>query len=87
MSPQVLSSPAELLRRPALSGTAAISARGKDNLMRLMTASLCGGIVFVLAACGNTATERAATGGLGGAVIAGPVGAVVGGTVGAATAN
>lgn len=62
-------------------------ARGKDNLMRLMTASLCSGIVFVLAACGNTATERAATGGLGGAVIAGPAGAVVGGTVGAATAN
>jgi len=38
-----------------------------------------------LAACGNSATERAATGGLGGAVVAGPAGAVVGGTVGAAT--
>jgi osmotically inducible lipoprotein OsmB len=62
-------------------------ARRKDNLMRLMTATLCGSIVFMLAACGNTATERAATGGLGGAVIAGPAGAVVGGTVGAATAN
>ena len=42
---------------------------------------------IALAACGNTATERAATGGLGGAVIAGPAGAVVGGTVGAATAD
>jgi hypothetical protein len=62
-------------------------ALGKDNLMRLMTASLCSGIIFVLAACGNNATERAATGGLGGAVIAGPAGAIVGGTVGAATAN
>lgn len=41
----------------------------------------------MLAACGNTATERAATAGLGGALIAGPAGAVVGGTVGAATAD
>ena len=55
--------------------------------MRLLTASLFGSMIFTLAACGNTATERAATGGLGGAVIAGPAGAVVGGTVGAATAN
>ena len=55
--------------------------------MRLLTASLFAPLIFSLAACGNTATERAATGGLGGAVIAGPAGAVVGGTVGAATAN
>ncbi|MGN7867919.1 hypothetical protein [Paracoccus haematequi] len=55
--------------------------------MRILTASLCGSIVFMLAACGNTATERAATGGIGGAVVAGPAGAIVGGTVGAATAN
>ena len=40
-----------------------------------------------LAACGNNPTERAATGGLGGAVVAGPVGAVAGATVGAATAD
>ena len=43
--------------------------------------------LFALGACGDTATERAATGGLGGAVVAGPAGAVVGGTVGAATAE
>ena len=43
--------------------------------------------LLALAACGDTATERAATGGLGGAVVAGPAGAVVGGTVGAATAD
>ena len=55
--------------------------------MRMLTASLLGSMIFALAACGNTPTERAATGGLGGAVIAGPAGAVVGGTVGAATAN
>lgn len=41
----------------------------------------------MVAACGDTATERAATAGLGGAVIAGPAGAIVGGTVGAATAD
>lgn len=55
--------------------------------MRVLTASLCGGMLFVLAACGDTATERAATGGLGGAIVAGPAGAVVAGTVGAATAD
>lgn len=42
-------------------------------------------MVLALAACGNNATERAATGGIGGAVVAGPVGAVAGATVGAAT--
>lgn len=55
--------------------------------MRLTTATILSGLVFALAACGDNATERAATGGLGGAVIAGPAGAIVGGTVGAATAN
>ena len=39
--------------------------------------------LFVLAACGDTTRERAATGALGGAVVAGPAGAVVGGTAGA----
>lgn len=38
-----------------------------------------------LAACGDRPGERAATGGLAGLVVAGPIGAVVGGTVGAAT--
>ncbi len=53
--------------------------------MKMMKFALCGGVLVVLAACGNNPTERAATGGLGGAVIAAPAGAVVGGTVGAAT--
>lgn len=44
-------------------------------------------MLLALAACGNNATERAATGGLGGAVVAGPIGAVAGATVGAATAK
>ena len=46
-----------------------------------------GAATFLLAACGGTAEERAATGGLGGAaagaVVGGPIGAVVGGAVGA----
>ncbi len=46
-----------------------------------------GGLLLAIAACGSNPTERAATGGIGGAVIAGPAGAVVGGTVGAATAD
>ncbi|MFN3275557.1 MAG: hypothetical protein ACK41U_12870 [Paracoccus sp. (in: a-proteobacteria)] len=55
--------------------------------MRPLKAALCGTALLILAACGDNATERAATGGLGGAVVAGPAGAIVGGTVGAATAN
>jgi hypothetical protein len=43
------------------------------------------GVAFLAAACGDTVGERAATGALGGAVIAGPPGAIVGGTVGAVT--
>jgi hypothetical protein len=37
-----------------------------------------------LVACGQTVEQRAATGAVAGAVVAGPVGAVVGGAVGAA---
>ena len=46
-----------------------------------------GAATFLLAACGGTTEERAATGGLGGAVagavVGGPIGAVVGGAAGA----
>ena len=52
-----------------------------------LVACLCAAALLTLAACGNNPTERAATGGVGGAVLAGPAGAIVGGTVGAATAN
>ena len=41
--------------------------------------------LLALVACGDTVGERAATGGVAGAIVAGPVGAVVGGTVGAVT--
>jgi len=54
--------------------------------MRLMAMGLCSA-VLMLAACGDNVRERAATGGVGGAVIGGPVGAVVGGTVGAVSAT
>lgn len=55
--------------------------------MKYLSAALLGGMMLTVAACGNNATERAATGGLGGAVVAGPIGAVAGATVGAATTN
>ncbi len=45
------------------------------------------GAVLLLSACGDSVADRAATGGVGGAVVAGPVGAIVGGTFGAATAR
>jgi hypothetical protein len=45
--------------------------------------------LLLLAGCGDTVEQRAATGGLGGvaagAIVGGPVGAVVGGAVGAGT--
>lgn len=55
--------------------------------MRLLGAAILIGSLTALSACGSTPTERAATGGIGGAIVAGPAGAVVGGTVGAATAK
>lgn len=39
--------------------------------------------LFALASCGDTTNERAATGALGGAAVAGPPGAVIGGAAGA----
>ncbi len=52
--------------------------------MKILMGTLLGACLM-LAACGSNVTERAATGGLGGAVVAGPVGAVAGATVGAVT--
>ncbi|WP_019955772.1 hypothetical protein [Yoonia vestfoldensis] len=40
--------------------------------------------LLALAACGDNTNERAATGALGGALVAGPIGAAVGGAAGAA---
>lgn len=58
-----------------------------EIVMKYLSAVVLTGLVFGLGACGKNATERAATGGIGGAVVAGPVGAVAGATVGAATAR
>lgn len=55
--------------------------------MKYLTAALLGGMMLTVAACGDNPTERAATGGIGGAVVGGPVGAVAGATVGAATSD
>jgi outer membrane lipoprotein SlyB len=44
-------------------------------------------IALAAAACGQTIEQRAATGAVAGAVVAGPVGAAVGGVAGAAVAQ
>jgi hypothetical protein len=45
------------------------------------------GAALTLAACGHNMEQRAATGALGGAVVAGPVGAVAGAAGGAAVSE
>lgn len=42
---------------------------------------------LVLSACGHTVEQKAATGAIAGAVVAGPVGAAVGGAAGVAVAK
>ncbi|MET4685387.1 hypothetical protein [Brevundimonas faecalis] len=42
---------------------------------------------LALAACGHTVEQKAATGAIAGAVVAGPVGAAVGGAAGAAVGH
>lgn len=54
--------------------------------MRILTLTALAS-VLVLAGCGGTPGERAAVGGLTGALVLGVPGAVAGGTVGAATAR
>lgn len=49
-----------------------------------MKAAAGGLALMMLAACGATIEQRAATGAVAGAVVAGPVGAAVGGAAGAA---
>jgi osmotically inducible lipoprotein OsmB len=44
-------------------------------------------VAFALAACGQTIEQRAATGAIAGAVVAGPVGAAVGGAAGTAVGH
>ena len=52
--------------------------------MRTMLTMLCaGGLLLGVSACGHTTEQKAATGAVAGAVVAGPVGAAVGGATGA----
>ena len=45
------------------------------------------GLALATAACGTTIEQKAATGAVAGAVVAGPVGAAVGGAAGAAVGH
>lgn len=55
--------------------------------MLRFTSALAAAFLLALAGCGGTAGERAAIGGVGGALVLGVPGAVAGATVGAATAK
>ncbi|WP_292050647.1 MULTISPECIES: hypothetical protein [unclassified Brevundimonas] len=57
----------------------------KVNSSKFVTAAVVTGLSAVLlAACGHTVEQKAATGAVAGAVVGGPVGAAVGGAVGTA---
>lgn len=51
--------------------------------MRLSITLLSAAAALVLAACGHNVEQRAATGAVAGAVVAGPIGAAAGGAAGA----
>ena len=55
-------------------------------MTRILTLALAAAALS-LAACGSTMEQRAATGAVGGAVIAGPVGAAIGAAGGAAVST
>jgi osmotically inducible lipoprotein OsmB len=50
------------------------------NILNLLVVA---GAATALASCGHTVDQKAATGAIGGAAVAGPIGAVVGGAAGA----
>ena len=54
------------------------------NIISVLTVAA---MASAMADCGHATVQRAATGAIGGAVVAGPVGAVVGGVGGAAVAK
>lgn len=59
----------------------------KPNVTRMGTLVVLGTLSLAISACGHTLEQRAATGAIAGAVVAGPVGAVVGGAAGAAVSK
>ena len=54
---------------------------------RLAVLTLIGAGALALSACGHSIEQKAATGAVAGAVVAGPVGAAVGGAAGAAVGH
>jgi len=52
-------------------------------MRKTLTLLVAAGSALALAACGHNMEQRAASGGVAGAVVGGPVGAVVGATAGA----
>jgi hypothetical protein len=54
-----------------------------NDMRKTLTLLAAAGGALALAACGHNMEQRAASGGVAGAVVAGPVGAVVGATAGA----
>ena len=54
---------------------------------RLSVLALAGVGALAVSACGHSIEQKAATGAIAGAVVAGPVGAVVGGAAGAAVGH
>lgn len=53
-------------------------------MREMLSLLIAAGAALALAACGQSMEERAATGGIAGAAVAGPVGAVAGAATGAA---
>lgn len=56
-------------------------------MKRTLTLLSLGALALGVAACGTTIEQKAATGAVAGAVVAGPVGAAVGGAAGAAVGH
>lgn len=56
-------------------------------MKRLAAAIVLSSLSLVVAACGHSIEQKAATGAVAGAVVAGPVGAAVGGAAGAAVGH
>lgn len=59
----------------------------KPNVTRIGSLAAAGLFSLALSACGHSMEQRAATGAIAGAVVAGPVGAAVGGAAGAAVSK
>lgn len=59
----------------------------ENSAMKRMTALVLAASALAVAGCGHTIEQKAATGAVAGALVAGPVGAAVGGAAGAAVGH